>query len=69
MAKIRIEGKEYDTENLPQEAVNYANSIAFVDSELQRLDNQVKVYSASRRYYVQELKNIVEKTEEKESAE
>ncbi len=61
MAKITINGKEYDTEELPKEAVDFANSIAFVDSEIIRLENQIKINKAARRMYSAELSKLVEK--------
>ena len=59
MAKIKIDGKEYELENLPKEAVELINSIAFVDGEIQKLTNQIKVYQLARNIYSNKLKEIL----------
>ncbi|WP_164930672.1 DUF6447 family protein [Aquifex aeolicus] len=64
MAKVNIDGKEYDTEKLPKEAVDLINSIVFVDTELQRLENQKKVLTAARIFYAEKLKEVLSKLEE-----
>lgn len=56
MAKITIDGKEYDTDNLSAEAQRFLNSILFVDTQIQRLQNEMRVYMAARALYLQELK-------------
>ena len=56
MAKITIDGKEYDTEKLPKEALDLINSIAFVDAETQKLQNQIKIYQAARTFYSNSIK-------------
>ena len=61
MPKITIDGKEYDTENLPKEVIDLINSIAFVDAEVQKLQNQIKVYQAARTLYSQQLNQILSK--------
>jgi len=66
MAKITIDGKEYDTEKLPKEAVDLINSIVFVDNEVARLQNEIKVLLTARAAYSQQLKNLLEKVEEKD---
>ena len=61
MSKITIDGKEYDTEKLPKEAIDLVNSIAFVDAEVQKLQNQVKIYTAARTLYANQLKEVLGK--------
>ena len=63
MPKINIDGKEYDTEKLPKEALDFINSIAFVDGETQKLQNQIKVLQAARTFYSSQLKEILDKIE------
>ena len=63
MAKITIDGKEYDTEKLPQEAIDLINSIAFVDGEIAKLQNELKVLQAARSFYSIQLKPILDKLE------
>lgn len=61
MSKIMINNKEYDLENLPKEAIDLINSIAFVDAEIQKIQNQIKVYQAARTLYSQQLNEILNK--------
>jgi len=63
MAKVTIDGKEYDTDKLPKEAVDLINSIVFVDTELQKLENQKKVLMAARIFYAEKLKEVLSKVE------
>ncbi len=60
MAKITIDGKEYELENLPKEAIDLINSINFVDSEIEKLSNQVKIYQVARTLYANKLKEILD---------
>jgi len=59
MAKITIDGKEYDTEKLPKEALDLIASIGFVDEEMTKLTNQLKIYQIARNFYVDKLKEIL----------
>jgi len=60
MAKITIDGKEYELENLPKEAIDLINSINFVDNEIEKLSNQVKIYQVARTLYANKLKEILD---------
>jgi len=64
MAKITIDGKEYELKNLPKEAIDLINSINFVDMEIEKLSNQVKIYQVARTLYVNKLKEILENISE-----
>ncbi len=61
MAKITIDGQEYDTENLPEQAISIINSIVAVDSEIQRMQNLIKIHNAARKFYGQQLQEILNK--------
>ncbi len=65
MAKITIDGKEYELENLPKEAIDLINSISFVDSEIQKLNNQIKIHQIARTFYTNRLKEILDNLNEK----
>jgi len=60
MAKITINGKDFDTEELPKEALDLTKTIVFVDSEINRLENQIKIYRAARMMYSAELQKYIE---------
>ena len=59
MAEVTINGKKYNLEDLPKEAVDLINSLRFVDSELQKLQNQIRVLMAARAFYAQQLQKIL----------
>jgi len=67
MAEVVINGKKYDLEKLPKEAVDLINSIRFVDSEVQKLQNEIRVMMAARNFYVQQLQGILEKIQQSSS--
>ena len=63
MPKVTIDGKEYDTEKLPKEAINFINSLIFVENELRRLQNQIAVYNAAKVFYTERLKEFLKEEE------
>ncbi|RKQ60619.1 hypothetical protein C7457_1442 [Thermovibrio guaymasensis] len=69
MAEVIINGKKYEIEKLPKEAVDLINSIKFVDNELLRLQNQIKVNLAAKNFYFQQLQAILSKLEKGDSSE
>ncbi len=66
MAEIIINGKKYETEKLPKEAVDLINSVKFIDNEIVRLQNQIKVNLAARNLYIQQLQTILSKLDSNE---
>ncbi len=62
MPKVTINGKEYDTEKLPKEAVDLINSIFFVENELRKL----KIYNAAKTLYSQRLQSVISKLPQEE---
>lgn len=59
MAAITIDGKEYDTETLSDEAKNQLQSINFVDQELARLNAQAAVLQTARSVYAKALNDAL----------
>jgi len=60
MATITIDGKEYDTESLSEEAMAQLVSMRYVDSELSRLQAQVAALQTARIAYGRALKQHLE---------
>ena len=60
MAKITIDNKEYDTDNLNAEAKGNLASLQFVQSEISKLNGQLAVYKTAEVAYAQALKEILE---------
>ena len=56
MAKVNIDGKEYEFDALSDKAKANLVSLQFVQAELKRLDAQVAVFKTAEVGYVKELK-------------
>lgn len=56
MAKVNIDGKEYEFDDLSDKAKANLVSLQFVQAELKRLDAQVAVFKTAEVGYVRELK-------------
>ena len=65
MAKLTIDGKEYNVETLPPDAVSLINIIKQADSEIQRLQIQINLILAAKTAYIQKLKELIEKLPQK----
>lgn len=61
MAKITIDGKEYNVDTLPSDAVNLINMIKQAEAEIQRLQTHINMFSVARAVYIQNLKELLEK--------
>lgn len=59
MSLIKINEKEYELEQLSEEAKNQLASLQFVDAELQRLNAQIAVYQTARMAYANALKEVL----------
>ena len=60
MAEITIDGKEYDVEELSDDAKDQILSIRYVDSELARIQGQAAALQTARIAYAKALKGILE---------
>ena len=63
MPEVVIDGKKYNTEELPKEALDLINSISYTDAEINRLQNLIKVHLAARNYYLEQLRKILAQTQ------
>jgi len=57
MAKVTIDGKEYDTDNLSDNVNSQLLSLQFSQNELKRLEAQIAVYKTAIAAYSQALKD------------
>ena len=62
MLNIKIDGKDYDLDDLSEEAKAQLASLQFVDSELQRLNAQSAVLQTARVAYSKALNDALPKT-------
>lgn len=61
MPIIKIDDKEYDLDQLPDEAKTQLLALQFVDAELQRLDAQAAVLQTARVAYAKALNDALPK--------
>ena len=59
MAKIKLDDKEYDTENFSKEALASLNSLQFVRSELARFNASIAVCKTAEAAYINALKDQI----------
>ena len=59
MAKVNIDGKEYEFDDLSDEAKAQVVSLQFVQGELKRLDAQIAVFKTAEVGYLRELKEQI----------
>lgn len=57
MPTIKIEGKEYDTEKLSDEAKKQLSALQIVENEIRRLQVQLSIAHTARNVHAQLLKN------------
>lgn len=56
MATLKIDDKEYNIEELSEQAKATITSIQFVKSEIQRIEAQLAVYKTAEAGYLQAIK-------------
>ena len=61
MASITIDGKDYDIDDLSDEAKNQLSSLQFVQGEIKRIEGQMAVYRTAYSAYSNALKSELEK--------
>mgnify|MGYP001254827946 CR=1 FL=1 len=66
MPKITLDDKEYNTEEMSQDALAQVQSIQFVDNELVRVQMKGAALQTAKNAYVRALKSILEEGENKD---
>ena len=66
MATIKIDEKEYDTEDMSQEALNQIQAIQYTQNELVRTQLQAAALQTAKNAYSNALKSLLEKGESAE---
>jgi len=59
MPTITIDGKEYDTDQLSEEAKAQLASIQFVDKKIETLKNEIAVMNTARQAYAKTLGDLL----------
>jgi hypothetical protein len=60
MAKVTIDGKEYESDTLSEATKTQLMNLSFVDSELRRLQAQAAVLETARQVYGRALRDSLE---------
>ncbi len=63
MPTITIDGKQYDTDKLSDEAKNQLASIQFVDRKIQELQAEIAALQTARNAYGRALSEMLNKEE------
>ncbi|MFP7675696.1 hypothetical protein ACG74X_20370 [Marivita sp. S0852] len=61
MAKITIDGKEYDSETLPEDAKTNMLNVQYCDQKVQELKRELAIAQTARNAYAQALKGALPK--------
>lgn len=64
MPMIKIDDKEYDTEELSEGALTELNSLQFVDQEILRLQAQTAAMQTARNAYARALEALLPSADE-----
>ncbi len=56
MPKIKIDEMEYNTEDLSEEGLAQLRSLQFLETQMQKLRNEIAVYQTAQRTYAAALK-------------
>tara|TARA_Y100001968_G_C18778474_1_gene445550 strand:+ start:210 stop:392 length:183 start_codon:yes stop_codon:yes gene_type:complete len=60
MATIKINGKDYDSDNLPEDAKKQLASLIYVQNELKRLEAQIAAFKTAEMAYGKALENAID---------
>jgi hypothetical protein len=61
MAKVTIDGKDYDSTTLSEEARNHILNIQFCEKRVKDLQREIAMAQTARNAYAQALKNALPK--------
>lgn len=61
MAKITVDGVEYETETLNDNGKAQLASMQFIEAHMIRLRNEIAVFETAKRAYTMALKNEMDK--------
>ena len=59
MPSIKIDDTEYSSDNLSDKAKAYLTNIQFVQTEVNKLENQIRVYKVAEASYAKLLKDEI----------
>ncbi|MFG6511029.1 MULTISPECIES: DUF6447 family protein [unclassified Sulfitobacter] len=63
MAKLNIDGREYDTDNLPEDVKAQVTNVQIVDRKIGQLKQDLAILETARNAYVRALQGALPKAE------
>jgi cell division protein ZapA (FtsZ GTPase activity inhibitor) len=63
MAKVTIDGKEYETDNMSEDARRQLGNVATCDRKLEELRNETAMIQTARNAYARSLTDMLSKEE------
>lgn len=67
MPRIKVDGVEYNTEDLTDNGKAQLASLQFLEVQMNKLKNEISVFETAKSAYLLALKNELEKTSEPEN--
>lgn len=65
MTKINVDGVEYDTETMTDNAKAQVASLQFLQAHMQQIQNEIAVFETAKRRYLLLLKDELEASQAK----
>ncbi|MDA8635725.1 DUF6447 family protein [Rhodobacteraceae bacterium] len=62
MPKIKIDDLEYNTEDLSENGLAQLKSLQYLETQLQKLRNDIAVYQTAQRTYIAALQEEIKKS-------
>ncbi|MEM9784857.1 MAG: hypothetical protein AAF801_00035 [Pseudomonadota bacterium] len=59
MAKVTIDGKEYETDDMPEDTRRQLLNVAFCDRKLEELRNETAITQTARNSYAKSLSDLL----------
>lgn len=59
MAKVTIDGKEYETDDMTEDARRQLQNVAICDRKLEELRNETAIIQTARNAYARQLSNAL----------
>lgn len=65
MATLTVEGKQFDMNDLSDEAKSHAHSVNFCDNKINQLETEIRALKMARNGYIQQLLSALPNAEKK----
>ena len=59
MPKITLDDVEYHTEDLSEQGILEFKSLQYLETQMEKMNKEIKIYSVVEKYYVDELRKAI----------